>query len=89
MRPGASTFLKTTGQRACAPKIGGLHSRAMPRSFIFNRVLGVDTIKVNFNGSLVAFLNLVDHGTNLQQVVYLGRDFTAAAAWKAHQRASE
>jgi len=68
----------------CAAHARARSSRrvAMPRSYSFNRVVGVDTFKVNFFGHQVNFVNVVCHGTNLQQVVYLGREYTADAAWR-------
>ena len=41
---------------------------AMPRTFQFNRVLGIDTFFVTIQDQQVPFLNIVCHGTNFQVV---------------------
>eukprot|EP00434_Breviolum_minutum_P029882 symbB.v1.2.026423.t1/scaffold2638.1/size74318/2 len=41
---------------------------AFPRTFEFNRILGVDTFFVKWQGKSYPFLNMVDHGTNWQVV---------------------
>ena len=41
---------------------------AFPRTFEFNRVVGVDTFFVKWKGKNIPFLNVVDHGTNWQMV---------------------
>ena len=42
---------------------------AFPRTFEFNRVIGVDTFFVKWRGKSIPFLNVVDHGSNWQTVV--------------------
>ena len=41
---------------------------AFPRMFEFNRILGVDTFFVKWQGKSYPFLNMVDHGANWQVV---------------------
>eukprot|EP00435_Cladocopium_sp_Y103_P035246 s245_g9.t1 len=41
---------------------------AYPRTFEFNRIVGVDTFFVKFNGKKIPFLNIVCHGSNWQAV---------------------
>ena len=40
----------------------------MPRTFSFNRILGIDYFFIPFQGKTLAYLNTICHGTNLQQV---------------------
>ena len=42
---------------------------AFPRTFEFNRILGIDTFFVKWQGKSLPFLNMVDHGSNWQVVV--------------------
>lgn len=42
---------------------------AFPRTFEFNRIIGVDTFFVKWKGKSIPFLNVVDHGSNWQTVV--------------------
>lgn len=44
---------------------------AIPRTFSFNRMVGVDIFYIAWCGETLAFLNAVCHGTNLQQVCCL------------------
>ncbi len=44
---------------------------AFPRVFSFNRIVGVDFFYISWDGKTLAFLNIVCHGTNLQQVGWL------------------
>lgn len=44
---------------------------AVPRTFAFNRIVGVDYFYIAYQGRTHAFLNVVCHGTNLQQVGWL------------------
>ncbi len=44
---------------------------AYPRTFSFNRILGLDIVYVSFLGKTVAMLNVVCHGTNLQQIGFI------------------
>lgn len=39
-----------------------------PRTFSFNPIVGIDVFYVNFQGRTLAFLNVVCHGTNFQQI---------------------
>ena len=54
---------------------------AVPRTFAFNRVLSVDTFKVEFMNKTQYVLNMADHGSNLQICAFL-RDQTALEAWR-------
>ena len=60
---------------------------AIPRTFSFNRVVGVDIFYVAWCGETLAFLNVVCHGTNLQQVCriigYKGGTPFSMEVWKA------
>ena len=40
----------------------------IPRTFSFNRIIGLDFFYLSFGGRTFAFLNAVCHGTNFQQV---------------------
>ena len=42
---------------------------AFPRTFEFNRILGIDSFFVKWQGKSLPFLNMVDHGSNWQVVV--------------------
>ena len=57
-----------------------------PRTFSFNHILGVDFFYVSWMGKTHAFLNVICHGTNFQQVGllknYLGGSPHSNAAWK-------
>ena len=57
---------------------------AIPRTFRFNQILAVDTVNlpVPFLQTTVPFLNMVDHGSNLQ-VMTLLRGRSARDAWEA------
>ena len=44
---------------------------AFPRSFEFNRIIGIDTFFVKWQGKSMPFLNVVDHGSNWQMVALL------------------
>ena len=44
---------------------------AFPRTFSFNRVVGVDYFYVSWDRKTLAFLNIICHGTNFQQVAWL------------------
>ena len=65
---------------------------AFPRTFEFNRVVGVDTFFVKWKNKNIPFLNIVDHGTNWQVVTMVrpiaegetepsGRNPTSAETW--------
>ena len=59
---------------------------AFPRTFSFNKILGLDFIYIPFQGKTLAFLNVVCQGTNFQQVGRL-KDYVQGApsgkeAWK-------
>ena len=41
---------------------------AFPRTFEFNRIVGVDVFYIKFKGKKIPFLNVVDHGSNWQAV---------------------
>lgn len=41
---------------------------AFPRTFTFNTILGIDVFYISWEGTTLAFLNIVCHGTNFQQV---------------------
>lgn len=43
----------------------------MPRTFAFNRHVGIDTFYVAWRGTTHAFMNVICHGTNYQQVTWL------------------
>ena len=47
---------------------------AVPITFAFNRILGIDYFFLNLNGKTHAFLNIVCQGTNYQQIGWL-RDY--------------
>ena len=62
---------------------------ALPRTFSFNRLIGVDFFYLNFGGKTHAFLNIVCQGTNFQQVGWL-KDYDAGPpssqeTWKLFQ----
>ncbi len=64
---------------------------AFPRTFSFNRFVGVDCFFINFQGKTRCFLNMICLGTNLQVVIWL-RDYEAGSpsslsVWKAFQDA--
>ena len=44
---------------------------AMPRTFSFNRHVGIDVFYISWKGVTHAFLNMICHGTNYQQVAWL------------------
>ena len=44
---------------------------AFPRTFTFNRILGLDYFFISWQSKTLAFLNVVCHGSNLQQVALL------------------
>ena len=44
---------------------------AFPRTFSFNRIVSVDYFFISFQGKTQAFLNIICHGTNYQQVAWL------------------
>ena len=54
----------------------------MPRTFQFNHVVALDTVFIQFQGTSYPYLNMVDHGSNLQVCVRMG-EFSAAGAWRA------
>ena len=59
---------------------------AFPRTFSFNRIVSVDYFFVAFQGRTQAFLNIICHGTNYQQVAWLS-DYTSGpppsrSTWK-------
>jgi len=62
------------------------HARSDHRTFQFNKIIGIDTFKVTFGGGILSFLNIICHGTNLNVVSYLGKDFTADGAWQGFAR---
>ena len=41
---------------------------AYPRTFDFNRIIGVDTFFIKWNGKKMPFLNIGNHGSNWQTV---------------------
>lgn len=43
----------------------------MPRTFSFNRYIGVDIFYVAMKGKTMAFLNIICHGTNFQQIEWI------------------
>ncbi|CAK0801137.1 unnamed protein product [Prorocentrum cordatum] len=53
---------------AAHPRPASRRQVATPHTFQFNRVVGVDTFFVSFEGRSIAFLNCIDHGTNYQVV---------------------
>lgn len=59
---------------------------AFPRVFSFNRIIGVDFIYISWEGKTLAYLNVVCHGTNLQQIGWLkeydGGSPNSKAAWE-------
>lgn len=61
----------------------------LPRTFAFNRVIGVDFFYIPFQGKTTAFLNVVCQGTNLQQVArlhcYDGGSPSSREAWRLFQ----
>ena len=62
---------------------------ALPRTFAFNRLIGVDYFFLNFGGKTHAFLNVVCQGTNYQQIGLL-KDYEAGPpssqkTWKLFQ----
>lgn len=48
----------------------------MSRTFAFNRHVGIDVFYIALNGRTHAFLNMVCHGTNYQQVCWLADSFS-------------
>ncbi|CAK9063078.1 unnamed protein product [Durusdinium trenchii] len=44
---------------------------ALPRTFMFNRIVGVDFLYLSFENRTQAFLNVICQGTNYQQVAHL------------------
>ena len=44
---------------------------AFPRTFSFNRIVGVDMFYISWENRTLAFLNIICHGTNFQQVAWL------------------
>ena len=62
----------------------------LPRTFAFNRILGLDYFFIPFQGKTLAFLNVICHGTNLQQVArlvdYSGGSPSSEATWKLFSR---
>ena len=63
---------------------------ALPRTFSFNRILGIDYFYIPVNGRTEAFLNIVCHGTNFQQVGRLerfeGGSPNSSETWKLLER---
>ena len=59
---------------------------AFPRVFSFNRIIGIDFMYISWEGKTLAFLNIVCHGTNLQQVGWLkeydGGSPSSKACWE-------
>ena len=44
---------------------------ALPRTFAFNRHVGVDVFYISWGGVTHAYLNMICHGTNFQQVTWI------------------
>jgi IS30 family transposase len=64
----------------------GAHRKvALPRTFRFNHIVGVDLFYLEFQGTTCPYLNIVDHGSNLQVVSRVG-SATAAAVWSEFLR---
>ena len=57
----------------------------MPRTYQFNKVCGLDTFEVVFQGRKVHFLNVVCHGTNYQSISLL-EELTAKEVWRHFSR---
>ena len=59
---------------------------AFPRTFSFNRIIGVDVFYISWENRTLAFLNIICHGTNFQQVAWLkqydGGTPDSKAIWK-------
>ena len=59
---------------------------AFPRVFSFNRIIGIDFLYISRENRTLAFLNVVCHGTNLQQIGWLkdydGGSPSSKAAWE-------
>ena len=57
-----------------------------PRTFSFNKIVGIDFFYISFLNKTHAFLNVVDQGSNLQQVAllpnYVGGPPNAKDAWE-------
>ena len=62
----------------------------MPRTFAFNRVIGIDFFFIPFQNETMAFINVVCHGTNLQQVArlhsYGGGSPSSKETWRLFQQ---
>ena len=60
-----------------------------PRTFSFNTIIGIDVFYINFQSRTPVFLNVVDHGTNFQQIAmyshYDGGVPSSRETWKIFQ----
>ncbi len=73
-KPEVMHYVKTEFQcDACMQQARPVARRkaAYPRTFSFNKIVSVDYFFVNHQGQTLAFLNMICHGTNYQQVVWL------------------
>ena len=59
---------------------------AFPRTFSFNNLVALDVFYISWEKHTLAFLNVICHGTNLQQVArlpdYVSGTPTSASVWK-------
>ena len=60
--------------------------RRFPRTYVFNRVVALDCLEVNWNGKKYWFLNCVDHGTNYKVLAFLGDRPTSKSVRRAFVR---
>ena len=68
----------------CQAHAGPEHrGRAVPpRTFQFNKVVGIDCFKVPWKGQQHNFLSMVCHGTKLNMITYLSINYTAEDVWR-------
>ena len=57
----------------------------MPRTYRFNKLVAVDIVEVPWSKDgapaiMINFLNIVDHGTNLQAMIKVGDGFSKSSA---------
>ena len=92
-KPEVLEYVKSTfGCEACMRQKRPVERRkaAFPRTFSFNRIISIDFFYVALGEQTLAFLNVVCHGTNYQQVDrllnYSGGVPSAQETWKLFNR---
>ena len=64
-------------------RAGTRRPAAVPKTYVFNRVVALDCLEVPWNGKKYWFLRGVDHGTNYQVLAFLGERPTSRSVRRA------